>query len=102
MIPKILHQIWIGPDEIPQDHIDTWKNKHPDWIHMLWDEKTIRDEFPNGLFNQSEFDGINEWCGKADVLRYEILYYFGGIFIDADSICLNKFFTSFSFEASHS
>lgn len=28
---------------------------------------------------------------KTDIMRWEILYEYGGIFIDADSICLNPF-----------
>ena len=29
-----------------------------------------------------------EYCGKADIYRWEILYHYGGFFTDADSICL--------------
>lgn len=31
---------------------------------------------------------ITEYCGKTDIMRLELLYRFGGIFIDADSICM--------------
>ena len=31
---------------------------------------------------------MKEWCGKADIMRYEILHHHGGFFIDADAICL--------------
>ena len=39
---------------------------------------------------------MNELAGKADILRYELLYDHGGFFIDADSVCVNAlddFFT---------
>ena len=34
---------------------------------------------------------MTEWCGKADILRWEILYRYGGIYQDADSVCLEPF-----------
>ena len=37
---------------------------------------------------QEKIDEIEEINGKADILRWEILYKYGGIFLDADSICI--------------
>jgi len=34
---------------------------------------------------------IEEINGKADIIRWEILYQFGGVFLDADSICIEPF-----------
>ena len=31
---------------------------------------------------------IEEINGKADIIRWEILYHYGGVFLDADSICI--------------
>lgn len=89
-IPKIIHQIWIGPKSKPQHLINSWKEKNHDWQHILWDEEKIKEEFPDGLYNQMQYDAINEYCGKADILRYEILYKYGGFYCDADTICLEK------------
>ena len=50
---------------------------------FLWTEENIPE-----IVNKKQFDAINEYPGKADILRYELLYYFGGIFIDADSECI--------------
>ena len=33
-------------------------------------------------------DSMSGWNGKADILRWEILFKYGGIFVDADSICI--------------
>lgn len=87
-IPKILHQIWIGPKKPPLKLMRTWKDKHPDYEYMLWDEKLLAKHFPDGLFNQSQYDAIPEINGKCDIARYEILNRFGGVYIDADSICI--------------
>ena len=32
------------------------------------------------------FESAKEWCGIADLMRYEILYQHGGFYADADSI----------------
>jgi len=84
MIPKIIHQIWIGDqNKRPQKYIDSWKTKNPNWEHILWTEKNIPE-----LINEAQYKAINEFPGKADILRYELLYFYGGIFIDADSECI--------------
>jgi inositol phosphorylceramide mannosyltransferase catalytic subunit len=91
MIPKIIHQIWIGDQsKRPTEMIQTWQDKNPDWEHMLWTD----DNLPK-IANKIQFDAMKELAGKADILRYELLQDFGGFFIDADSICtkpLDDFF----------
>jgi len=67
--------------------MDTWLNKNPDFEYIRWTEA----EFANReiVFEaQERIDLINEYCGKTDIMRLEILYRYGGIFIDADSICI--------------
>jgi mannosyltransferase OCH1-like enzyme len=90
MIPKIIHQIWIGPKSMPEKYMDTWKYKNPDWKYMRWTDETIKEHYPNGFKNQKHIDEIEEWAGKADIMRYEILHDFGGFYADADSICVNS------------
>lgn len=58
--------------------------KHPDWEYCLWTEENLPD-----LKNLSQFTAMTELSGKADILRYEILFNQGGIYIDADAKCLN-------------
>lgn len=82
-IPRTIHQIWLGPHP-PPTHIETWRTAHPDWEHRLWTEATIR--WP--LVNQAQFDAMDELCGKADILRYELLHRHGGVYLDADFECL--------------
>lgn len=89
MIPKIIHQIWLGDQsKRPQKLIDTWIKKHPKkkgWKHILWTEENLPP-----LKNQKQFDAMKELAGKADILRYELLYLHGGMFIDADSECVHE------------
>lgn len=91
LIPKIIHQIWLGPKTPPNWCINSWRNNYllnyPDWEYKLWTEKDIKNI---KLKTQNIFEKEETWRGKADILRYEILYNEGGIFIDADSFSLNK------------
>ena len=46
MIPKLIHQIWIGDNPLPrvwQDRPETWKQKNPEYVYKLWDNDSIRD-----------------------------------------------------------
>src|SRR6185437_8027044 len=48
----------------------------------------INDDLPFlELQNQKFFDLSNNWGEKADIMRYEILYQFGGVYGDIDFIC---------------
>ncbi len=82
-IPKIIHQIWLGPNPRPKEWMQTWEKAHPDWEYKLWTDTNLPK-----LKNQKQFDTINSYPGKADILRIELLYQFGGVYIDADSECL--------------
>lgn len=88
-IPKILHQIWIGPKDAPTNLMKTWKDKHPDFEYILWNEEEIRNRLI--LRCHEKINMISEINGKADIIRWEILYQYGGYFVDADSICIEPF-----------
>jgi mannosyltransferase OCH1-like enzyme len=50
--------------------------------YKLWDDETVSTlNMVNRLYYQNE----QSYHGKSDILRYEILYQFGGVYIDADS-----------------
>jgi hypothetical protein len=87
-IPRILHQIWLGPRPRPQALLDTWRAQNPSWEYILWDEERVCEAFPNGLRTQNLYDKHGQWPAKADLLRYEVLLRFGGVYVDADAICL--------------
>lgn len=86
-IPKIIHQIWIGPKPAPTDLMDTWRDKHPDFEYIRWSETELAER---GFVSecQSQIDDMPEINGKADIYRWEILHKYGGIFVDADSVCV--------------
>tara|TARA_Y100000389_G_C17451110_1_gene514865 strand:+ start:156 stop:2255 length:2100 start_codon:yes stop_codon:yes gene_type:complete len=99
-IPKHIHQIWIGEKEQPNIYIDTWRNNYilqnQDWNYTLWNEKLIdqlfQDNIQDNLVNiLYKLYNIEETMyGKSDIARYFILYYNGGIYIDADCVWINN------------
>lgn len=103
LIPKIIHQIWIG-GEVPERFISlmkTWEDKHPDWTYMLWTDETLKSY---SIKNKRAFDLAYTYAGKADILRYELIEEFGGVYVDVDFECLksldplvhaHSFFTAF-------
>lgn len=87
-IPKIIHQIWLG-SPFPERYKrwqKTWKDKHPDWQYKLW---TDSDVAAFKLTNQELFDQATNYGEKSDIFRYEILYRYGGLYIDIDFAALN-------------
>ena len=87
MIPKILHFVWIGTRKIPEC-VKTWEQTHSDWKIIIWNEDKIAKltlinddiyKLPNKKYNQ-----------KSDIVRLEILYRYGGVYVDADIINLKS------------
>ena len=58
-------------------------------VTFLSEEEIVKRGFKSKL--KHRVDSMSEWNGKADILRWEILYKYGGVFVDADSICIEPF-----------
>ena len=90
-IPKIIHQLWIGNKPAPTKFMDTWRDAHePLGLNICFGTKKIFRKILT-LLCFKKLNSIEEINGKADVIRWLILQKFGGIFIDADSICIHPF-----------
>jgi mannosyltransferase OCH1-like enzyme len=94
LIPKIIHQIWIGEKPPPYIWINTWKNDYiktfPEYQYVLWDNEKCEKLLNKYPKLQTLYYTEVEYCGKADIVRYVILYEYGGIYIDADSAWINE------------
>jgi len=90
IIPRVIHQLWIGDQsKRPSNLMDSWRVMHPDWEYISWSEDEILRRGINFECTR-QIEDIFEINGKADIMRWEILYKMGGVFMDADSICLEK------------
>ncbi len=86
-IPKIIHQIWLG-GPLPEKYYPlqkSWQEKHPDWEYRLWTDADITS-FP--FMNRERFENAVNVGEKADIFRYEILYLYGGLYVDTDFECI--------------
>ncbi|QKF94629.1 glycosyltransferase [Fadolivirus algeromassiliense] len=87
-LPKIFHFIWIGPNKIPAKYIDyikSWITNHNNYIFCIWTDYNIPE-----LINSYEYKNAKKYAMKADILRYELLYIFGGIYVDCDFLCFKN------------
>jgi hypothetical protein len=87
LIPKVMHHIWIGGGEIPplyQNYLNECKKLHPNWEFKIWGDKEI---VALNLEYEDVMDQMRNYPGKTDILRYEILYRFGGVYKDLDVKC---------------
>jgi mannosyltransferase OCH1-like enzyme len=90
-IPKIIHQIWFGEKTRPVQWMDSWKEMHPDWTYMLWTENNLPPLKNQGVYNlvKNHLTMTQRYPAMADIARAEILYEWGGVYIDADCECVN-------------
>lgn len=97
MIPQTFHRLWLGSEEPEwlRGFVEGWINHHPGWDLKQWDEGSLRAElFP--LQNQDIYDHAEEIAPnhvgqlRSDVVRYELLAKFGGVWIDTDLECLRS------------
>lgn len=90
MIPKIIHQIHLGGSELTDQEKtwqQTWSTYNPDWELKLWDEHAI-EKLP--IKNKPQLERCNNYSEMSDILRFEILYQYGGLYIDTDFECLKS------------
>lgn len=90
MIPKTIHQIHLGGQPLSDQEFkwqQTWKKYNPDWELILWDEDRLKTI---NIINEKHLDNCDNYAMKSDVLRLDILYQFGGLYIDTDFECLKK------------
>ena len=84
LIPKILHYIWLGNNEMPQflkDCIKTWSEYCPNYEICCWNEKNY-NFFKHPYMKQAYEAG--KWAYVSDYARLDILCEYGGIYMDTD------------------
>ena len=87
-IPRIIHRIWLGGEPLRDDlqhYGETWRNHHPGWEIRLWTD----DDLPEFGLTDALEHGRHQ-AERADVLRYELLKRFGGVYVDIDIECLRS------------
>ncbi len=103
-IPKIVHFIWLGPAPFPPksvSNIRSWIAQNPDWTFKFWTDRPreapchgmetiVVKEYPFPYLGRCYKSSTN-WGEKSDLLRFEILFQQGGVYVDHDASCLTSF-----------
>ena len=90
MIPKNIFQIYHDKTIIKKEIIDEIKNINPKYNYYLYDFNDgiefIKNNFENNLADKiiSHLNGFERYAHKSDLLRYCLLYIYGGVYIDVD------------------
>jgi hypothetical protein len=93
-IPRNIFQTWktknlsSGFESLTQ----SWKENNPNYAYFLYDdndcENFIKKYFDNRIYNA--YCRIIPGAFKADLWRYCVLYIYGGVYADMDTICMNS------------
>lgn len=90
-IPKIIHYCWFGGGELPdflKKCMESWSKICPDYEIKRWDE----NNFDVSKYTYTKQAAENKKYGFiTDVARLDILYEYGGIYLDTDVKLLKPF-----------
>ena len=90
MIPKIIHYIWLGGKPLPkiaEKCIASWKKYCPDYEIKRWDESNLN--INQYKYAKDAYDA-KRYAFASDVMRFDVLYKYGGVYVDIDVEILNK------------
>lgn len=83
-IPKIIHYCWIGDKPIPEHNrkiMESWKKFCPDYEIKEWNESNY--DFTKNRYMREAFEN-KQWAFAPDYARLDIIYEYGGIYLDTD------------------
>lgn len=87
-IPRMIHRVWLGDQPMPIKHqqfAETFVHHHSRWEMRLWTEEDLP---ALGITEGSRSRSASE---LANLMRYEVLHKFGGVYVDTDVECRRAF-----------
>ena len=84
VIPKIIHYCWFGGTPIPKKnlrYIECWKRQCPDYEIKEWNESNY--DVSKCLYMEQAWKS-KYWAFVSDYARLDIVYEYGGIYLDTD------------------
>lgn len=91
MIPKKIHYCWFGNNELPEivaRCLSNWEEVMPDYEIIRWDETNYnvnKCEFISNAYKNKK------WAFVSDYARLDVLYTYGGIYLDTDVKVIKPF-----------
>lgn len=83
-IDKKIHCFWFSNDSKPKEYqqcIDSWKRVCPDYEIMEWNAKNY--DYEKNVFMKQAFES-KKWAFVSDFARLDVIYQYGGIYLDMD------------------
>lgn len=83
-IPRVIHYCWFGYENIPdtyQDYMETWKQYCPNYEIRQWNETNY--DITKNLYMKQAYDK-KMWAFVSDYARIDIIYQYGGVYLDCD------------------
>lgn len=84
VIPKVIHYCWFGRNPIPDRYkswMESWRRFCPDYEIREWNEDNY-DVTQNAYMYEAYQRG--KWAFVPDYARIDILYRYGGVYLDTD------------------
>lgn len=84
LIPKVIHYCWFGKGEIPYKNrawMESWEKYCPDYKILQWNEDNY-DVTKNRYMLEAY--RAKRWGFATDYARLDIIYQYGGIYLDTD------------------
>jgi mannosyltransferase OCH1-like enzyme len=86
LIPKIIHYFWFGGNPVPEEYqknIDGWKRLNPEYEIRCWNEDNY--DFSSIAYTKEAYQSGKEFLMfVTDYARLDVLYRYGGIYLDTD------------------
>lgn len=89
LIPKKIHYCWFG-DAMPaglKDNVARWRDVCPDYEIILWNEQNYDIKSNKYMYDAYQ---AQAWGFVPDYMRLDIIYKYGGIYMDTDVALLRK------------
>jgi mannosyltransferase OCH1-like enzyme len=88
MIPEILHHVWLGPNPVKGPEFRMSFMRHnPLWTFMCWTDRNVHEADVSGDVKRIVRDRTIPYIVKTDLLRYALLFSYGGVYSDWDMLC---------------
>lgn len=90
-IDKRIHCCWFSGEKKPEKYrkcIDTWKRMCPDYEMVEWNAETY--DCGKNTFIKQAFEK-KKWAFVSDYARLDVIYHYGGIYLDMDVELLKDF-----------
>lgn len=78
--------MWFGSLDPPTWVFNTWRDAHPGWQVRVWRERDYLSL--KGAQLHTQYFSTRRVNERADLARLDILYVEGGVYIDADIVCI--------------